>query len=192
MPGPTTPITDREKAAISAYQFGIFPDWTTAYIAADERPKAEILTLKALPTQVSRWANSEKVRKFSDYCKRLIADREADARERGREEERRGETKMFHEDNDGDNVRTDSRRKSPVDYYDPTNQRKQINRIIAESSDDPKTQLDAIKAIQQTQRDDRQAAKDQQIQRFYTPIQCKTCPIAERERQRQAKKAGKG
>ena len=50
-------------------------------------------------------------------------------------------------------------------------------RIIAESSDDPKTQLDAIKAIQQTQRDDRQAAKDSQIQRFYTPIQCRDCII---------------
>ena len=189
MPGPTTPITDREKAAILAYCFGLFPDWKTAYIAADERPRDEVATLKALNTQSSRWSNSDKVQQFAEYCKRLISDRDADARERGREEERRGTRATYEEEkSDGDNARTDSRRKMPVDYYDPTNQRKQINRIIAESSDDPKTQLDAIKAIQQTQRDDRQAAKEGRSVRVYLPLSCDICPLWQKAKARRDKK----
>ena len=64
-----------------------------------------------------------------------------------------------------------------IDYYDPANQRTQINRIIAESDDDPKTQLDAIKTIQQTQRDDKQAARDQKQVRSYLPLRCESCPL---------------
>ena len=100
-----------------------------------------------------------------EQARKIIAIEER-AKEEGRKEK---ET--------GDNERTQTETKTRIDYYDPANQRKQINRIIEESSDDPKTQLDAIKAIQQTQRDDRQAAKDSQIQRFYSPVQCRECII---------------
>ena len=100
-----------------------------------------------------------------DQARKIIAIEER-AKEEGRKEKEAG-----------GNERTETETKNRIDYYDPANQRKQINRIIAESSDDPKTQLDAIKAIQQTQLDDRQAAKDSQIQRFYSPIQCRECII---------------
>lgn len=169
MPGPTTPITDREKAAITALKLGLLPDSRSAYIAAEDKPAKDVNPV-GIKTLVSRWINSDKVKQYGDYIERLLADREADARERGRREAETGRRAEGSE-------RTESKPGRAVDYYDPANQRKQINRIIAESSDDPKTQLDAIKAIQQTQRDDRQAAKDSQIQRFYTPIQCRDCII---------------
>lgn len=169
MPGPTTPITPREKAAILALKFGLLPDQKSAYIVAEDKPAKEV-NPKGIDTLASRWMKSEKIQSFSEYIDRLMADRDADARQRGREE---AETGRRAEDNE----RTPSKPGRAVDYYDPANQRKQINLIIAESSDDPKTQLDAIKAIQQTQRDDRQAAKDSQIQRFYSPIQCRDCII---------------
>ena len=169
MPGPTTPITPREKAAILALKFGLLPDQKSAYIVAEDKPAKEV-NPKGIDTLASRWMKSEKIQSFSEYIDRLMADRDADARQRGREEAESGRTA-------GGSERTESKPGRAVDYYDPANQRKQINRIIAESSDDPKTQLDAIKAIQQTQRDDRQAAKDSQIQRFYTPIQCRDCII---------------
>lgn len=169
MPGPTTPITDREKAAIAALKLGLLPDSRSAYIAAEDKPAKDVNPV-GIKTLVSRWINSDKVKQYGDYIERLLSDREADARERGRKEV---ETGRWAEDNE----RTPSKPGRAVDYYDPANQRKQINLIIAESSDDPKTQLDAIKAIQQTQRDDRQAAKDSQIQRFYSPIQCRECII---------------
>lgn len=185
MPGPTTTITDREKAAIFAFIAGIFPDWKTAYIAADERPERELITLKALHTQVSRWSNSDKVKTFVDYCRRFLSDRETDARKRGREE---AERSFYGNDATEGNKRTDGDGKRAVDYYDPMNQRKQINRIIAESADDPKTQLDAIKAIQQTQRDDRQAAKEGRSVRVYLPLSCDICPLWQKAKARRDKK----
>lgn len=172
MPGPTTPITPREKAAILALKFGLLPDQKSAYIVAEDKPAKEV-NPKGIDTLASRWMKSEKIQSFSEYIDRILADRDADARRRGREE---AERMNGREEAEG-SERTESKPGRAVDYYDPANQRKQINRIIAESSDDPKTQLDAIKAIQQTQRDDRQAAKDSQIQRFYTPAQCRDCII---------------
>lgn len=174
MPGATTPITDREKAAILALKMGIFPDTHVAYIAAEDKPRKEVNT-KGIKSQVSRWINSPKFKQYAEYVDRLLADREADARRRERERIEAG----TNEEGDGRKIVNAPKRtqEAKVDYYDPANQRKQINRIIEESSDDPKTQLDAIKAIQQTQRDDRQAAKDSQIQRFYSPIQCRDCVI---------------
>lgn len=173
MPGPTTPITDREKAAIVALKLGLLPDSRSAYIAAEDKPAKDVNPV-GIKTLVSRWINSDKVKQYGDYIERLLSDRDADARRRGREE---AERMSGRDEEAGGSERTESKPGRAVDYYDPANQRKQINRIIAESSDDPKTQLDAIKAIQQTQRDDRQAAKDSQIQRFYTPVQCRECII---------------
>lgn len=173
MPGPTTPITDREKAAIAALKLGLLPDSRSAYIAAEDKPAKDVNPV-GIKTLVSRWINSDKVKQYGDYIERLLSDRDADARERGRRE---AERMSGRDEEAGGSERTESKPGRAVDYYDPANQRKQINRIIAESSDDPKTQLDAIKAIQQTQRDDRQAAKDSQIQRFYTPVQCRECII---------------
>lgn len=191
MPGVNTPTTDREKAALLAYKIGIIPDLKTAYLAAENKAIEDVAT-KALKTYVSKWINSERVKQLSAYLDRILADRDADARQRGRDEaenERNG-----NRTTPGRNERTETRKTAPVanvDYYDPANQRKQINQIIQQAADDPKTQLDAIKAIQQTQRDDRQAAKDQQIQRFYLPVRCQSCPIREAYQARQLKKATK-
>ena len=173
MPGPNTPITEREKNAIFAYIYGLLPDLKTAFICAYDGQINQAEGLKALNSQVSRWSRSDKFLKYADYCKRIIADKDSDARQRGREEERSATAV----DSPGDSERTKPTKPGKLDYYDPQNQRRTINAIIDKAQDDPKTQLDAIKAIQQTQRDDRQAAKDNQIQRYYTPIACKGCPF---------------
>lgn len=170
MPGPNTPITEREKNAIFAYVYGLLPDLKTAFICAYDGEINQAEGLKALNSQVSRWSHSDKFTKYADYCKRIIADKDSDARQRGREEERNAAAVV-------DSNRTETKRPGKVDYYNPENQRRTINAIIDRSQDDPKTQLDAIKAIQQTQRDDRQAAKDNQIQRYYTPVTCRSCPF---------------
>lgn len=184
MPSPKTPLTDREKAALLAYKFGLFETAKAAYIAADDQPQAHIKGLSALNSLVSRWINSDKAKGFLDYCGNLIADKTQKAKQEGQKQGEQEGDKI-----QGDSERTQTRQAKAIDYYDPKNQRTQINRIIAESQDDPKTQLDAIKAIQQTQRDDRQAAKDNQIQRFYTPITCKSCPLYTKKAQKQG---GKG
>lgn len=188
MPGPTTPITDREKAAILAYNLGILPDAKTAYFVAEDKAVKDI-PQKALKSMISKWINSPKFTQFDDYVNRLLADRDSDARRRGRQE---AEKRMQQGDarNEEEAGRSDHAETQPgktVDYYDPANQRKQINRIIQEASDDPKTQLDAIKAIQQTQRDDRQAARDQKQVKSYLPLRCLSCPLYTKARKNTTK-----
>ena len=168
---PKQTITDREKAAIYLHLFGGVEDWKLLYLIS--RPGEMIQDPKDityLSDLTSKWKNSEKIRDFIDLVKMDQARKIIAIEERAKEEWRK---EKEAEESD----RTEAETKNRIDYYDPANQRKQINRIIAESSDDPKTQLDAIKAIQQTQRDDRQAAKDSQIQRFYSPVQCRDCII---------------
>lgn len=174
MPGATTPITDREKAAILALKMGIFPDTHVAYIAAEDKPRKEVNT-EGIKSQVSRWINSPKFKQYAEYVDRLLADREADARRRERERIEAGTSDGGDERKE---VNAPRKKAGPlVDYSDPANRKQLYNEVIRDASDDPKTRLDAAKVFEQIQRDDRQAAKDSQIQRFYTPIQCRECII---------------
>ena len=177
MPRPANPITNREKAAIAAYKLGLFPDQKTTFIAAEDKPEAQV-NPKGIAQLASRWFLSPKIVQFSEYMDRLLADRDADARRRGREEAEMGR-------GPGGSEGADARPRKALDYYDPENQKRQINRIIAEAADDPKTQLDAIKAIQQTQRDDRQAARDQKQVKTYLPMRCAACPLMMKARKKQ-------
>lgn len=188
MPGPTTKITNREKAAVLLAAAGLVDDWTELYFIAEDKSRKDAESVQFVAASVSRWKNSDKIKKcLAEYTK-LLADREADARTEGRDEERRKETERRRTE---ENERTERDAGKPfaaaVDYYDPTNQRKQINRIIQEASDDPKTQLDAIKAIQQTQRDDRQAARDQKQVKSYLPLRCLSCPLYAKARKNTTK-----
>ena len=177
MPSTYKPLTNREKAAILAYKLGLIPDQKTAFVTAEDAPEKDAANRKSLTTLASRWFNSEKIQNFAAYVDRLLSDRDADARQRGRDE---AEMQGPGEESD----RTDGRRRAPVDFYDPANQKRQINRIIQEARDDPKTQLDAIKAIQQTQRDDRQAARDQRQVKTYLPQRCSACPLMQQARKK--------
>ena len=168
MPGSTTPITNREKCAIIAYYLGFLPDWKTAYICAEDKAVKDC-NPKGLDTLTSKWKNSEKVQRFGEYIQRYLADRDADARQRGREEARGQGV--------GESEHPQTKPKTAIDYSNPKERQKQLNTIIASSQDDPKTQLDAIKVFETIQREDKQAAKDNKIQRFYTPITCKECAI---------------
>ena len=173
--------TEREKALIFALAAGGIQDWKTAYILSRDTPE-ETRKRENLPAIVSRWKQREDIRNAYNIALSLIKAREETIKQAARDEAikqaQEGQTTT------ADSERTNNTKRNPVDYYDPKNQRTQINKIIAESQDDPKTQLDAIKAIQQTQRDDRQAAKDNQIQRFYTPVNCHICPLYLKKRQK--------
>ena len=73
-----------------------------------------------------------------------------------------------------------------IDYTKPDAQRKLLNHII-NSSDESKEKLDALKAVISMQKDDREAARDNKIQRFYMPLKCMECPLharAEKSRER--------
>ena len=179
MPGPTTKLTAREKAAVFLNAAGIEDDWTELYLIAEDKPREEAQKNKNLIIYVSRWKNSDKIKKALEESRRILAARDLEQRRQGAEEENRRQEKTQQDKRDSKQTAGEAgpRQYKQIDFYDPANQRTQINKIIQEASDDPKTQLDAIKAIQQTQRDDRQAARDQKQARFYLPVRCQSCPL---------------
>ena len=189
MPGQTTKITNREKAAILMKAAGIEDDWTELYLIAEDKSRKDAEKIKFIATVVSRWRNSDKVKKCLAEYERLFADRAAEERQRATEEERRRqeEKQKTGGDSDQNAGKPGGKFAKGLDFYDPENQRRQINRIIQEASDDPRTQLDAIKAIQATQRDDKQAARDQKQMRAYLPIRCNACPLYEKARRKATK-----
>ena len=162
--------SEREKAILFVLAAGqLDGGWKEAFILSSQKAEKDVTNQKNITTSAERWHRRPEIMKA--YEKALKAVQEL------KEEGRPAEDGTGIEDERGDNNRTKPGKPAKVDYYNPENQRRQINKIIEQSQDDPKTQLDAIKAIQQTQRDDRQAAKDNQIQRFYSPLRCHHCPL---------------
>ena len=174
--------TDREKAILFVLAAGQLPGgWKQAYILSAQKPEEEITAQKAINTTVSRWKNRPDI--IAEYQNAVKIFQTLTATKPATD---KTQTDSRTDDNqgnrDGDSESTNKRGRPAVDYYSPEAQRRTINAIIDRSQDDPKTQLDAIKAIQQTQRDDRQAAKDNQIQRFYTPVTCNLCPMYQKRK----------
>ena len=166
--------SEREKAVLFALAAGYIDSWKEAFILAAQKPEKEVTAQKNITTSAERWKRRPDILKAYETARAAVEELRGDTRPANDEG---GNDNSNQEKRAGDSNRTQGRRAAAVDYYDPQNQRRTINAIIDRSQDDPKTQLDAIKAIQQTQRDDRQAAKDNQIQRFYTPVTCKICPL---------------
>lgn len=188
MPKTASPINPRQKAAVFALAAGILANWQECFTAAHEGRTSEAARLAENYSNVSHWKASKKIRDYYDECRERIARDQARQHLEGIEEGKQEERRSQEEKRTADSDRTDNKRPAQsVDYYDPANQRKQINRIIQEASDDPKTQLDAIKAIQQTQRDDRQAARDQKQVKSYLPLRCLSCPLYTKARKNTTK-----
>ena len=172
-------MTIQEKAAITyGYYNGLTTSpegWREIYLIAE--PGADKKT--AFANMVSKWRTKPETRQYFADLQELDAIRKAQEREKGKEEERQRK--------EGESVRTTSEPKranvAKVDYNDPNEQKRLLNQIIADSSDDPKTQLDAVKVIQQSQKD-KQAARENKIQRFYSPMNCRECPLMEKARKK--------
>jgi len=167
--------SEREKAILFVLAAGqLDGGWKEAFILSSQKSEKDVTGQKNITTSAERWRRRPEIMKA--YEKALKAVEEL------KEVARPADDETKKEDEGRDNNRTKLEKNARIDYYNPENQRKQINRIIEQAADDPKTQLDAIKAIQQTQRDDRQAAKDNQIQRFYSPLRCHKCPLYQRRK----------
>lgn len=169
--------TAREKAILFALAAGYIDTWETAFILSRQESEADADKLKSRKSSVTHWKQHPEIQNAYSYAVTALNLRDEETARKAREEVSKKGDEATEGETGGENERPKDKRPSRLDYYDPANQRRTINAIIDKAADDPKTQLDAIKAIQQTQRDDRQAAKDNQIQRFYTPVTCKNCPF---------------
>lgn len=161
--------SEREKAILFVLAAGqLEGGWKEAFILSSQKAEKDVTNQKNITTSAERWRRRPEILKAYESALKAVQE----LKEEGKPAEDETGPQLA-----GDSNRTKPAKPGRIDYYNPENQRRTINAIIDRSQDDPKTQLDAIKAIQQTQRDDRQAAKDNQIQRFYTPVTCKICPL---------------
>lgn len=169
--------TAREKAILFALAAGYIDTWETAFILSRQESEADADKLKSRKSSVTHWKQHPEIQNAYNYAVSALNLRDEETARKAREEASKKNDEETAPQLAGDSERTKPAKPGRIDYYNPENQRKTINAIIDKAADDPKTQLDAIKAIQQTQRDDRQAAKDNQIQRYYTPLSCRSCPF---------------
>lgn len=169
--------TAREKAILFALAAGYIDTWETAFILSRQESEADADKLKSRKSSVTHWKQHPEIQNAYNYAITALNLRDEDTTKKALAQAGKVDEGETGPQLAGDSNRTKPAKAGRIDYYDPQNQRRTINAIIDKAQDDPKTQLDAIKAIQQTQRDDRQAAKDNQIQRYYTPVSCRLCPF---------------
>lgn len=172
-------MDDRERAAICFELLTGTTDRRVLINIARDATATQNASPKSVDAVASKWYNMQKVKTYRESLKRLLYQRDEQAREEGRQEERkRKEEEKTPKETP----------KNAADYNDPAQRRKLYNTIIIEAKDDPKTQLDAAKLIEQTQRDDRQAAQERKQTALFLPVSCDICPLMEREREKQARK----
>ena len=158
-------LTDREKIvllAAAAAERPISP--SLLYRAAYPGKEEECPKPSGLPATASRWIRSDRVATFLRDEKAAFEARLERIRQEAINEYK---TKMA--------LTTDNDTGLP-DYTLPQNQVREINRIINDSTD-VKDRLDGLKLLISQQRTDTEAAKTQQVQRYYMPIRCSSCVL---------------
>lgn len=177
----TKDLTLTEVAALYLYVFGGESNWKKVYQAASGATEEEMAESPTkFSTYVSRWKASEKVTReleritllkevmlqqernkaFEDGKKSILEDPETTTEIRMKAEKARSEAAAARF----------------TDYTDPERQKQKLNEIVANAKDNGEA-LDALKVIIQGQKNDQEAAKDKQVQRFYVPLRCYECPL---------------
>ena len=169
MPNKPQPPTPREIAVIRyGIAFGITSKTDLYQLAYDGSLRAWA-NLSDAPAQANRWFKSKRITTLYERESALYAQRQA--KERARIE---AEAIARHEANQGRTATP--QQQGLIDYSQPENQRAKLNELVNTASD-PGEALDALKGIIAGQRDDKQAAREQQTQRYYVPKSCEDCEI---------------
>jgi hypothetical protein len=166
-------LNNQEKSALYFHIFERCEDWQTIFKIAIGEDRFNNLTEKAKQTSSSRWKNSASVQMTLRDIKDQIKARE----ERIKEEFR----------NEGFNaVETEPREKkrknseSETDFLNRDEFLQFLNKRANETQDD-KTLNDTLKMLSDNMRyKESENDKNNEIQRFYTPMVCKECPIYRR------------
>lgn len=155
-----------ERVAIFALVAGIIDEWKTAYIIARGDDPENLP--KTWETSASQWKNSDKIQRLYKETETLYKARFVESYNKGKADGIQEGKSYAESDQNGDGIGTD--------YTKPENQRKLLNKIIQKNPTSTDA-LDALKVIIAGQKGERDAGKDKQIQRFYTPLRCSSCPI---------------
>lgn len=175
-------LTLREKAVLYALAAGCVETWTDAYIAASNENETITRQRPGLSTMVQRWKSRQDVKDAYLNAQRAIVEKESDAIRRHKEEEGGTEERTTGE-GERTTTTTSPGRRTTVDYTDPKNQARKLNELV-NKADNTGEALDALKVIIQSQKADRDAARDGKQVRAYVPITCDACPLYEKARKR--------
>ena len=167
-------LTPGEIAAAYYHVYGGCDDWTLLYAIADGRKDKQVYEINR--TSVSRWRNMEKITGLVEKLK-IERDRaksgpgENETADKGQAGSERTEK--------GPNLKSSKF----VDYSSPAAQQAKLNELV-NTADDPGEALDALKVIIQSQKADRDAAKEGRVQRVYLPVSCDSCPLYAKARKK--------
>lgn len=182
MPSTKRELTQREKIALYWHVYTNQRQWRNTFIAASDKSEKELLNYANLDTEVSRWKQRKIVADYYEELKYRFRKEEEEKRDNiirsfQEEQERKAlEAGGLEDQEDGKRGKGKKSQAGPIDYSDPEQQRKKLNQLINEADDD-KSALDALKLIISTQKDDREAAKEQKTVRAYLPVTCDICPL---------------
>lgn len=176
-------VTDREKTILFALAAGFLRSWTNAFILSRQESEEAAGKLKSLNSSVQHWKNHPEIKKAYEEAAAIL-----EARDRKTADGIIKEIQKEKEGGGSERTETNSRRplSGKVDYTDPANQARKLNELVNQA-DDAGEALDALKVIIQTQKADRDAAREGKKVVFYTPLRCHECPLYAK----QLKKAGK-
>lgn len=167
-------LTAAEAAALFWYVFEGEKDWKRIYMAAADWSEEDV---QNDPTHfgqyVSKWKATAKVK---NELQRLKLVKENYIKEIQKQAYEEGRRSAFVEATSASDEEIKMKVKGQVDYTNPDAQKEKLNEIINRAKDSGEA-LDALKVIIQGQRNDQDAARNNKIQRFYTPLQCRDCPL---------------
>lgn len=174
-------ITPGEIAAVYYSVFSGCQDWRQLYAIADGI-KSDEKQKEINRSTIYAWKNTTKIQElFRDVERRKLELIQA-AEKQGFQDGKNSLLDNIHTENE-----TGGKKPKIVDYADPTNQARKLNELVNTAAD-PGEALDALKVIIQTQKADREAARDQKTVRAYLPLSCNSCPFLEKARKKSEKR----
>lgn len=166
-----------ETAALFMYVFEGETDWKKVFAAAADWTEEE---MEENPLKLTQYTSKWKaMQKFKNELQRIKLYRDRfvkQIQDQAFEEGRRSVLRERPEPEDGESY------SGGVDYTDPKKQKQKLNDIINNAKDSGEA-LDALKIIISGQRQDTEAAKNNKVQRFYTPLQCRDCPLYQEKKE---------
>lgn len=170
-------LTEREKAAIYYAVYAGIKDFKTLWQISRDKPVAEA-DPRNNGSNVSNWRHSAKVKNYFEQVER--------ERARMIQEERNQAVKEYELKAIQANGKQEEETKSPngektrsgvINFQDRAQFLQYLN-SQANTITDPKLKADYLKMLSDLLRfKETETGKDNEIQRFYTPISCNICPL---------------
>lgn len=163
-------ITKSEKAALYFQILERCNDWKEVYKIAIGEDRYNALTDKTKKTNTSRWKSSHKIQKAREEIEMIFKAKQQEIEERTKESNPSGETETT-------NRTTKNEVSEKTNFLDRDEFLQFLNSRANEIKDD-KLRNEILKMLSDNLRyKDTERDENNEIQRFYTPVNCQECAI---------------